>query len=806
MRRVVWYLFWTIIIVGGLFYWTQPLYLWDKFQKSLTQTTTNLGDDLRSSILYLLPKDRPLTFLIPSFTHQLKFVLTANLALAQKPQEPINNLHYSIEYTLLDAQNRPLVSKEYHIKTAYLLFQDTNGSFVQKSFYTQSSLFPSSSKTILLNLSAYPTAFKVAIKLKMKDESIDDIGVRNYYLEMTRPERLNVMWERLSTEKRAFMARGNVYEPYYLRQIEKDTLVSSTYRPNGPIGIEGKAYQTRRLFIHTSMEDMDPYSPKIPNIYADSAIYASRYLTQGEYNLTFSNLQKPQESNLTLNIYSHKTIQTKKIYFNPKNPKPLPLSLPQESIIELSATSPMAIEIEDVNAHTQLPLPPVIAPYFYKLEDNRSLSYDFFTPHSRFVRLDTRKDSKYSYDNNNTVLQVSMYDKEGNHIKTVEHNLSFVPSYYDYTEPYTAQSEPNYVYMHLCENVTKITFNSTSPLLVRLQSRSIDAPYPLYSFSLAENPEYDRLSGWFWLRPKAFHSPQLLERQTYLFKQPYPPKINPYIEIGRYLYKTLLPIEPYRGYSMLLKRPLGNNYIRPQSWANIYSKIPLNKKTDVMLHGDIGAKEITPHCIYYNTTQEPTNVDVILDDVIVTDTTLYDKAKEWKLPLRQIEQTHTLKINTRADNSILLFMNHIALDKELYFQRHFIAFDKPLHFQFEKKNALESLGFQLASTEQNSSQVCRVAMKLETKEPTNNHLYESINFNHYQIHFNFSKEKVLPITHPTQKLILSNPTYLSIGENLSPNTYNITLYPPNNQKTNYLFINHIGMDALSSVRISKEHL
>ena len=806
MRRVIWYLFWMTIIVWMLFYWTQPLYLWNNFKEKITQTTTNLGDDLRSSILYLLPKDKVLNFLIPSFTPQLKFVLTANLSLEAFPKEPINNLHYSVEYTLLDTQNKPLVSKEYHLKTAYLLFQDSNRSFVEKSFYTQGSLFPSTSKTILINLASYPTASKVALRLKRKDETIEDIGVRNYYLEMTRPERLNIMWERMSAEKRAFMARGNVYDPYYMRQIEKDMLVSSTYRPNGPIGIEGKAYKTRRLFIHTSMEDMDPYSPNIPNIYADSNIHASRYLPQGEYSLTFSNLQAPQESNLTLNIYSNKTIQTKQIFFNPKDAKPSLISLPYEAIVEINATSPMAIEIEEMTTHTPLPLPPVIAPYFYKIEDNRSLSYDFFTPHSRFVRLDTRKDSKYSYDNNNTLLHVSMYDKEGNHIKTLEHNLSFVPSYYDYTEPYTAQSEPTYIYMYLCENVTKVTFNSTSPLLLRLQSRSVDASYPLYSFSLAENPEYDRLSGWFWLRPKAFHSPKLLEYQTYLFKQPYPPKTNPFIEIGRYFYETLLPIASYRGYTMLLKRPLEDNYIRPQSWANIYSKLPLNQKTDFMLHDDIGAKETTPHFIYYSTSEQQTKVDIVLDDVIVTKSTLYDKTKEWLLPLNSVDANHTLQVKATPNEEVFVFMNHIALNKELYFKRHFIAFDRPLHFQFEKKNALESLGFQLASTEQNSSQVCRVQMKLDTKEPLANHLYESITFNHYQIHFNFSKEKILPITHPNEKLILSNPTYLNIGENLSPNTYNITLYPPNNKKKNYLFINHIRMDTLSSVRISKEYL
>ncbi len=78
MRKIIRYIFWIFIILFLIFKLFNPIELYIKFTTDSLYKYSGVKK-ARSSISYILSSSKELTFNIPSFTQDLKFIFTANI-------------------------------------------------------------------------------------------------------------------------------------------------------------------------------------------------------------------------------------------------------------------------------------------------------------------------------------------------------------------------------------------------------------------------------------------------------------------------------------------------------------------------------------------------------------------------------------------------------------------------------------------------------------------------------------------------------------------------------------------------------
>jgi len=797
MRKIIRYIFWTILVLGMVFTYFDPrtyfkLFLSENVNESL------LEKPVKSKLTYLVSKEEWLTFEIKSYATQLKFISTANFIPDIAKIEDNRHIRYSLEYELFDDDDLLLDSKIHHMKTSFSKFLDENKTLIQTRFYLDVPLKPNISQSFFIGLKNHPNARKIRLKVKSKDPRIVDIAIRNYYLEEIPEYKREITWERMSKEKKEHLARANVYSIEYLNSYEKYHIVSSLWKPNGPIGVEGKDYQVRRLYLLTELDNIYLDESVEPEFYADANLTGTRYLLKGKYEITFKPLTE-DANNVVLKYYIAKVLVDTKTYQVDKIEKTVMLEIEEDGLIEVMSNKPIAIRLKDAVTEEVLELPSMISRYYYQLDSNHSIDYGFFTEKKRFIRVECRSENMKT-----GTLTISIKDKNNNAIKVLKHTLQFTPSSYDYINPFIPQSEPNYVYFELPANASLLHFSSSENIKIRIATRSNHMMYPVYSFFKDSKPQFFQLSSWFTLRPLHFNHENYKAMERTLHKQIRPPYINPFIALGQYRYKQLFPEGDWRGHALILKRPLQDNYIRPQSWASIYAHVSAKGKTELYFYDDIGLQETSPMLIYNHKGTYKKPVSIYIDDILVKSEVLHGNSGSITLPSLNIEKSHILHFSPSEE--IDFFINHTKTDKGMYFKRNFIVFDKSLKFKINKRFPEESIGFQLATDINSTGDIIPFTVYLDLNSSNDIKLYTSYTFEKYRLEAGLSQKKAIHLASKNKTLSVSEPMYLKLGENLPVGEYTIIVNPPKNIYKSYLFINHLMLNTKPKTRVSKEIL
>jgi len=805
MRRVLYYLFWFLLLGALVIWWLKPLAWWH----SLGANNYDLREDQRSSITYLLDANESLSFKIPSFTHKLKFIFTANLPADIPLEQSVTDLRYSVEYELLDRSNRVIARKIYHLRSAYLLFLDQNDSFVEKSFYFTTTLRPSLGEHMVVNLSNYPQASTIRFRLHHKESRIVDVVMRSYHLETIEQQKQNIKWERIPLKRRQYLARGNIYDTTFMNREEQHQLISAYWRPNGALGVEGKDYQIRRLVV-SDWENIEPYSQFRPAIYADDRLHATRYLMEGNYTMEIEAVQKG-ETNATLNLYTPlKLLRSQNLSLTPQKKIRIALNREQAGVVEVQSDQSVAIKIYEANTSKLLSLPPLFSTEYYDINQTQKINYHFHTPHSRLMRLEC-----YAANETNATLGVSLKDEKGRVVAKGEHNLSFILAHYHYRDDFIPLSEPKAFYFMLSDRVKSVEVESNSSLIVRLSQRSPRIAYPLYSFNTYEEPDYPRLPTWFPL--KAADANQSVA----LFKQPKPPLPNPFILSGFYDYEQLYPTQIWRGYAQLVKRRFGDEALRSQSWSSLYSKVLLDG-SPIVFHDKAGVTTLTPTLFYQGA--KPQKVTLYQEGKALISKYLWHATGSWVLPKMQTNYPYHLELNatqtklelvldqtnypyhleSNATQMPTLYLSHTADGKEHYLKRTFMLFDRALSFEVSKGEHNTTLSIQLATSSGDEVNATEFQALFEPISSPMHTLFSTWSFQSYQLFAKSNDERSINLTNPQEVLNLSNTLYLPLGENIPQGNYRITLYPPKEYKRFYLFVSRIALGAKAQAKLSKE--
>jgi len=794
MRKILRYTLLVLLLILLLIVWFNPLGLWKNIQSKNYHTDKNT----RSSITYLLESSQWLNFTIPSFTKQIKFIFTANLLGDIDTSENISNIKYSISYSILDKNEKILLSKVHHLRASYLSYLDDNNTLVQKSFYLKSNLKPTTSENIFIDLQRFPTATKIYVKLNHKEDRIADVCIRSYHLENVPKNRQKIKWERLSKIKKEYIARGNVYQPSLMTRQEKELIVSSIWKPNGPIGIEGKSYYTRRLFILKDSDEMHPFVSIEPLIYADKNLSATRYLQEGNYTVCITSLEENQ-TDIQLKSYNsvqllqlkHYTLKTEETYLQYRQF--------EAGIIEIVSNKNVEIKIYPKDEKEEMYLPSLQAFNYYDINQTLPIRYSFYTENERYIQIEC-----YSHTELNTTLNIIMKNKKGETIQTLHPQVEMLTSRYDYRDIFQPITQATTYTILLNSNVNTIDISSEKPLIMRLASRSPTMSYPLYSFKKETQPEYLRKPSWFPLRPQNHRNYEIKKRRVHLFKQPKPPQINPFIASGNYHYEQLFPTHSWRGYALLLKRKLGQQAIRSQSWSNLYSQIDFNKKEHINFYSKSGLTKVTPQLFYKKSNPKLQIVKLYHNKELVSSHKLHQSSGSIVLPSIDTNTSYHFKTDTARETDF--YLSHTTDGREYYTKRTFLSFTQPIHFQVKKDSTYSSIGIQLASPYK-MSKTLSFFVEINDINDTKNQITTKRTYKKYQLFADSGQLKALNITYPKQELHSSDMLYLTLGENLvNAEYYTITVYPPKEHQHCYLFINHITLGKKSKILLSKEKL
>lgn len=793
MRKILRYLFLLSLMALLIVIWINPMAWWSVVKSKNYYT----DKDARSSITYLLNSSQWIHFNIPSFTNKIRFIFTANLLENINTLENIPNINYSVSYYIIDDNGKVLLSKVHHLRASYLSFMDENNTFIQKNFYLKSNLKPTTNENIFIDLLRFPTASKIYLKLNDKENRIADVTMRSYHLESIPKHRQQVKWERLSKKKQEYVSRGNIYQISLMTRREKNLIVSSIWKPNGPIGIEGESYHTRRMFTLKDSDTIHPYVVVKPNIYADINLSATRYLQEGNYTIKIISLEEKFPT-LLLKSYNHTQKIAEKFYKFNKKETNIDFTKLEDGIVELESNQSIEIKIFEKKEKLEMHLPALHAYDYYDINQTTPIRYRFHTPNERYIQLEC-----YSNTEINSTLHIEMKNKKGENIKTIHHRVEMLSSRYDYRDIFTPMSQPSLLTMLVSSEVDTIDISSQTPLILRLASRSPMMPYPLYSFSKKDQPEYIRQSSWFSLRPENFTKIHIKERKVKFYKQPKPPQINPFIQSGLFDYEQLFPTHSWRGYALLLKRKLGNEAIRSQAWSSLYSQVNLSKKEPIVFHDKNGLRKITPQLFYKNLNPISPTLNLYSGNRLITKQKLHKPSGSLILPNINTNTPYHLDINTSQTNDF--YLSHTADGSQQYIKRTFLTFDKPLAFQVEKGATTASIGMQLASPYK-LDKILSFLVEINHLNDVKNQTINKRTYKKYLLFADNTYEKVLNITNPKQELHASDMLYLTLGENLVNGKYTVTVYPPKVCQHCYLFVNHVTLGKKSKIQLSKEKL
>ena len=190
-------------------------------------------EDTNVTISYPLVEKKWLSFNVDS---KLKFIkVTTNAEFLNSPGIDIN---YAVEYEILNENNKILYKNTYYIKSQKKIYRKMYSKRILSNPYMiQGHYFLSPSQSFIIPLNDFNENLD---KIRFKRHIIDNKKIEGVILRVSFPKNLvpgkaNILWLRLSDDKRKELAQANFYPEEMLNNRERDNLIENLTSPIGPI-------------------------------------------------------------------------------------------------------------------------------------------------------------------------------------------------------------------------------------------------------------------------------------------------------------------------------------------------------------------------------------------------------------------------------------------------------------------------------------------------------------------------------------------------------------------------------------------
>ena len=241
-------------------------------------------EQARASTFFPLGREQWINFDIPKQSDLYRFYAHAAL----KPGIEDRPVRYTVDYQWLDQQGSLLEERQHHITTRANALQTdfddiSTGNVLQGvRFYDHQRSVPSRDHALYFNSGRQPEARLLRLRVAAMDDYIEQIGIRPFQQYHRPQESVDLSWQRMSLEQRELISRGSLYPTFLLSEYERKNLLSSYWKPIGPLGVLEKDYSIGTLYqLDADAAVVPPQTPATDGLFASPQHWVTLVL-QGE--------------------------------------------------------------------------------------------------------------------------------------------------------------------------------------------------------------------------------------------------------------------------------------------------------------------------------------------------------------------------------------------------------------------------------------------------------------------------------------------------------------------------------------------
>lgn len=653
------------------------------------------------SISYILDDKQWTSFPISLSGSQARVITNANLP-SSYDLKPDEEMRYAYQFQVVDEDENILSDRIYHHRTKMTTFKDEEGDIFTNSFYIDSDLAPFDSRSMRIDLSGMEKGKLIRFRLLSKDESVSDVGLRLYiYLEHEK-EQPGFLWRRLSDKQKTRLTKGNVYPHELLAEEEKRNLIQRTWIPLGPLGADGKDYQTRKLYVLQEAEgeaadfDLQPGGLYIKEGHRGIVPVPEE---GGKIRLEFLNMSGRSPQDINLRWYGRGIGMRMDYTGSWEDGNASFEEFFKGGMIEISPSDNIAVRAFLINGAEEIEITP--APLYMRsfiIRPGLPVEYkihhtgDKPTPLRVVFRYQIPKQKDGALVNLH-IADYQLLDKEGRALKSGPIPLAGETSLYDGIAGNPADvdiSDPLVSHFYIPHNIASIRFSSGAEILIAAytrpdgMTREVRVPEDYY----AATPQEEKQPGWFAVRPLNYIGLASGARSLLIAAQPRPADDNEDLLAGRYLWEDFHP-EGSRPSRYILTTAEAAADTGRKNKEGYYSLLSLNNNMPVEFVHTAGLAKISPTLIYIRKSSGPVSVKFFIDNNLHHETRIAGMRGEIQLPPVKFGRH---KIRVESPGKAEFYLNNIEGGGRVFLKRSVNRLDKKgLDFVYKKQTPSDEL-------------------------------------------------------------------------------------------------------------------
>jgi hypothetical protein len=662
----------SIIILIGVFAYNQPgrLPVLTILKKMETESR-NINDLLtqsKVSLCYLINQDNWTTFNLDTRYRRIRVLSNASFKADFNPTLD-QRFWYRLHYQILDKDQQILNDQTYYHHTGLTQYRDPETqSMVNTRFYNDLSLKPGDISHIVMNLDNDTDPYYIRFKLAEKDSNMQEVILRVYQEEKTSPQKQGYLWNRLSHDDKKALAKGNVYPHHLMIDQEIYHVLYKKWRPLGPMGVEGKDYQVRRLYIVKEMDiDHIRIQKKVlpEGFLLDVFHHGIVSLPQQKSRVQFQfvvaeNQDSPIEKTIKLSWYGAKPGQTNEYQYKFYGDKFQIEKSFLNGLIDISVSHPLVLKVFHIKKDQQIDITPdplkiktfvsdKDKPVIYSINHSKNRVTPFRFDFRSFIQNKATQD----------FVSYALLNKNNKTIKSGKLSLNTTKSLYDRLADDISGiylSEPARYYFALKRHVKKIKFISEQNVLISAYNRPYRMPkltripkdYHQYNLK-----DPDRQPTWFAFYPIDRNLLEQNGRSHLVIIQFRPPESREEYIAGKYKWEMFFPESKWRGRYLLLDWDNSKPY-RHEMLNTIYQKVPTGKSVDIHFQKPAqGVHVISPDLLFIKKNFERKLLKIKIDEMQQKEYYLSGTRGEISLPSITVKN-HKFESNFLKNTSIYI--------------------------------------------------------------------------------------------------------------------------------------------------------
>ena len=708
--RIIRYTIIGLVITAVLFK-VYKVYLEDVFHLLVYSASGKIRDvdmdDIRVNKAYIFDKSKWMLFPIDSTVTRIRIVTNANLEPTVKSAYD-DEWNYQIQYQILDNNKNILIDRTYYQNTRTAKYMDHRlNKEIVPAFYLNDSLVPAVSRMISLDLDCFDgNKTSIRVRLLYKDDQVSNVIMRLYFNDNISLAKAGNLWSRLSRNQKERMSRGNVFAHELLSKQEKLNILMNNWHPVGPLGVVGKDYQEKNLYVLNKIEGEEVGVDIIPaglfikrghrgvlpvpeqggKVLIKFINPSGATLPEGEEEITVRwygrGIHDRSEKNLT---WKGEDFEIKGFY--------------EEGILEISTLHDLVVRSFMVHESEKFEITPEpVSVRAYVAQHDSPVEYDIHhsgkadTPFKVALRYIIREDMD-NVDTNPESIECQLIDKSGKVLRKERLGMEGVVSLYDKVFVNNTEldiSEPVFYYFSLPEDVSVIRFETDVPVLVsgytRPENLIVETRVP-ESYN-AYTPRRERRPVWFTVRPGDYERYLDGEQSFLLVVQTRPPEDDEDILKGLYVWEAYRPQGKWLGNYVLIQRE-GDTPVREHASVSAYKLLVPDQDMKVVFASVDNSKGIEPTLIFAENDQGPFSIKLFLDRQLIYHGEFTGSTGEIILPFVTYG-THELRVESTG--KARLFLNCIENTRDIYIKRMIYKIGKnELSFIYNKETVESEL-------------------------------------------------------------------------------------------------------------------